>query len=67
MKTPMYVRKPLSDEEIAILWGIRRSAVRVWRESGALQLSHQGTVTRDELLRFVESTEGRALIAAARQ
>lgn len=67
MTTPVYTRSEVPVEEVSIMWAVPRGAVVSWLDSGALGRSPAGTLTRNELVKFVESAEGRALINAARQ
>lgn len=60
------VRSSVSIEAIAIMWSVPRIAVLDWISSELMQRDRYGVVTRNELLRFVESPAGREALRTAR-
>lgn len=57
----------VTPQELARQWGVSQDAVNQWIADGDLpRNSRQSAVTTAEVQQFVDSSEGRALINAAR-
>jgi hypothetical protein len=67
MSTPRVLQtRAYFPEDIAMDWGLPVSVILGWLDSNALQRNEGGWVTRVELLKFINSEGGQALLRAAR-